>query len=83
MDSTLEFSMVLWNNHLSREYPMRFSFIIDIFSLPGELISPQSLRCSPGRLGRLEVVHYIFIGHCLHLFERVGWVGGGVGWFSS
>jgi hypothetical protein len=39
--------------------------IIDIFSPSGELISLQNLRWSPGRLGRLDVVYYIFMGHCL------------------
>jgi len=33
---------------------------IDIFYPTGELISLQSLRCSP-----LAVVHYSFAGHCL------------------
>ncbi len=45
-------------------------FIIDIFSPSGELISLQSLRCS-----LLAVVHYSFVGHCLNLYVRVGWVG--------
>ncbi len=47
-----------------------FLFIIDIFYPMGELISLQSLRCSPP-----AVVHYSFVGHCLHLCEWVGWVG--------
>jgi len=34
--------------------------IIDIIYPSGELISLQSLRCSP-----LAVVHYSFVGHCL------------------
>ena len=34
--------------------------IIDIFYPSGELISLQSLRCRP-----FEVVHYVFMGHCL------------------
>ena len=43
-----------------------FTFIsISIFYPPGEPISLQSLRYSPGRLGRLAVVHYSFVGHCL------------------
>ncbi len=44
--------------------------IIDIFYPTGEPISLQSLRCSP-----LAVVHYSFVGHCLNLYVRVGWVG--------
>ena len=34
--------------------------IVDIFYPTGELISLQSLRCSP-----LAVVHYSFVGHFL------------------
>ena len=34
--------------------------IIDIFYPTGELISLQSLRCSP-----LAVVYYSFVGYCL------------------
>jgi hypothetical protein len=38
-----------------------FLYIIDIFYPPwGEPISLQSLHCS-----QFEVVHYIFMGHCL------------------
>jgi len=49
--------------------------IIDIFYPTGAdptypLISLQSLRCSP-----IAVVHYSFMGHCLHPNVRVGWVG--------
>jgi hypothetical protein len=33
---------------------------VSSFYPPGEPISLQSLRCSP-----FEVVHYIFMGHCL------------------
>jgi hypothetical protein len=49
--------------------------IVSIFYPSGEPVSQQSLRCSPGRLGRLAGVHYSFLGHCLHLCEWVGWVG--------
>jgi hypothetical protein len=34
--------------------------IVSIFYPTGESISLQSRRCSP-----FEVVHYIFMGHCL------------------
>jgi hypothetical protein len=34
--------------------------IVSIFYLTGGPISLQSLRCRP-----FEVVHYIFMGHCL------------------
>jgi hypothetical protein len=44
--------------------------MIDIFYLSGESISLQSLHCSP-----LAVVHYSFVGRCLNLYVRVGWVG--------
>jgi hypothetical protein len=42
---------------------MLFSIKIDIFYPTGEPISLQSLRCSPGRLGRLAVVYYSLVGH--------------------
>jgi hypothetical protein len=41
------------------------------FSPPGELISLQRLRCSSCQ----AVDHYSFMGHCLNLNVRVGWVG--------
>ena len=50
--------------------PVALILIIDIFYPSGELISLQSLRCS-----LLAVVHYSFVGHCLNLYVRVGWVG--------
>ncbi len=57
-DLISEFYIVFSNNHLSRAYSIRSSFIIDIFYPSGELISLQSLHCSP-----LAVVHYSFGGH--------------------
>ena len=65
-----EYSNSLSVCSLSFTFPLQLSFILDIFYLPGEPISLQSLRCSP-----LEVVHYIFMGYCLHLCEWVRWVG--------
>ncbi|MGD9346411.1 MAG: hypothetical protein PVH84_11140 [Candidatus Aminicenantes bacterium] len=55
-------------------------FVIDILYPTGAVptyppISPQSLRWCP-----FEGVHTIFKGHCLNLYEQVGWVGGTVGW---
>ena len=58
--------IILRINHLDISVVnVLFLFIIDIFYPMGELISLQNLRCSPGRLGRLAVVHYSFVGHCL------------------
>ncbi len=49
---------------------------ISIFYPSGEPISLQRLHRSPGRLGRLAVVHYSFMGHFFTYLEcRVGWVG--------
>jgi hypothetical protein len=58
-ESISEFHTVFFNNHFSKAYFIRYSFIIDIFYPSGELISLQSLHCS-----LFEVVHYIFKGHC-------------------
>jgi hypothetical protein len=58
-------------------YEISFLNLIGIFYPSGEPISLQQLCCSPGRLGRLAVVHYSFMGRFLALLltYRLGWVG--------
>jgi hypothetical protein len=46
-------------------YEKTFIHSIGIFHPPGKPISLQRLRRSPGRLGRLAVVYYSFMGHFL------------------
>jgi hypothetical protein len=52
--------IVLPANQFDNSIFIALIIIIDIFYPSGELISLQSLRCSP-----LAVVHYSFVGHCL------------------
>ena len=69
-------------NYSALSMLMAFNFTIGIFypsgaEPTGPPISPQCHRCSSGRLDRFGIAHDIFMSHCLNLFERLGWVGGG------
>jgi len=59
-----------------------FMIIIDVFYLTGELISLQSLRCSPGYVGTARGSSLQLRGP-LNLNVRAGWVGVRVGRVGS